>query len=339
MSARIIAIGDPHFKVDNIKEVELFIDKIELLAKKEEPDAIICLGDLLHTHERVHTLAMNKAVEFIRRMSAIAPMFVLVGNHDYIQNQQFLTDNHWMNGLKEWDDVVIVDRVVHREINGHNFIFVPYVPPGRFVEALDTSRSEWKSNIKCIFAHQEFYGCKMGALISEDGDKWCEEWPDVISGHVHERQTPQPNVYYTGSSLQHAFGESDTSTVAILTFDDEPGYELNEIDLGLPRKKIVHMDMDKLESSKTCDLSSEKDHIKITVEGDYNEFKAFKKTVKYRDLVKSGVKIVFKTKAKHGESSIVECDFATILKNLIDKCPVNLHHMYEHVLSGKDMNT
>ncbi len=49
---------------------------------------------------------------------------------------------------------------------------VPYVPPGRFVEALNIIDNEWWKNVNCIFAHQEFYGCKMGAIESIEGDKW-----------------------------------------------------------------------------------------------------------------------------------------------------------------------
>ena len=49
---KILAIGDPHFQVSNILEVDLFIDKIEKLVKDEKPDVCVILGDLLHTHIR-----------------------------------------------------------------------------------------------------------------------------------------------------------------------------------------------------------------------------------------------------------------------------------------------
>ena len=88
---RVIAIGDPHFRVENIIEVENFIDKIAKLTKSENPDMIVVLGDLLHTHEKIFTIALNKAYDFIKILRDIAPTYVLVGNHDYIQNSQFLT--------------------------------------------------------------------------------------------------------------------------------------------------------------------------------------------------------------------------------------------------------
>mgnify|MGYP001580437301 CR=1 FL=1 len=38
---KILFIGDPHFKVDNIPEVNLFISKLEEYIKEKKPDIII----------------------------------------------------------------------------------------------------------------------------------------------------------------------------------------------------------------------------------------------------------------------------------------------------------
>ena len=257
----VLAIGDPHFKIDNIPEVELFITQIEILAKEKQPDIILCLGDLLHTHERIHTTPLNKAYEFIERMSKISLTYVIVGNHDYIQNQQYLTENHWMNGMKQWDNVIIVDKVTVYNKNEIKLVFCPYVPPGRFEEALNTIRDDWKT-ANCIFAHQEFYGCKMGAIVSIEGDKWSLDNPLVISGHIHSKQTPQPNIYYTGSAMQHAFGESEKNIIAYVSFEKDYNYHIEEVDLKLPRKKIIYADMDNITKLKLP--VDTKDDIKIT---------------------------------------------------------------------------
>ena len=97
---KIIFIGDPHIQTSNIEEVELFIEKIIILIKNENPDIVIIGGDVLHYHERLHTLALNKAYELIEKIKNICKLYVLVGNHDLIKNDQFLTENHWMNGIK-----------------------------------------------------------------------------------------------------------------------------------------------------------------------------------------------------------------------------------------------
>lgn len=292
---KVLFVGDPHFQVNNIPEVEQFIEKMIELAKEKKPDFILIAGDLLHTHERLHTTPLNKAYDFVNSMRQISKTIVLVGNHDMENNQKYLTSEHWMNGMKEWENVTIVDKVIGQNYEDNFFIFMPYVYPGRFQEALNTYPGWEKAD--CIFAHQEFFGCKMGAIISIEGDKWPLEFPNVISGHIHSKQRPQKNIYYSGSSMQHAFGESKHKIIAYLEFgeDKEYGtYDLQEIDLKLPGKKIVYLDIEKLEDYKIEEET--RDKIKITVSGVYEQFKSFKKTNKYKKMINQGIKVVFKTK-------------------------------------------
>ena len=63
----ILIIGDPHIKIDNIPEVDLFIERVTKLAKEKKPDLIVILGDIMHEHERLHTIPLNKSFEFIKK--------------------------------------------------------------------------------------------------------------------------------------------------------------------------------------------------------------------------------------------------------------------------------
>jgi DNA repair exonuclease SbcCD nuclease subunit len=344
MQATVLCIGDPHIQVSNIPETDLLIEKLINLATEKKPDLIIVLGDVLHTHERLHTIALNKAYELINNMRLISKTYVLVGNHDMINNQVFLNENHWLSGMKEWENTVIVDKVLTETINGEKFIFVPYVPPGRFQEALNTIGSEWKDS-SCIFAHQEFSGCKMGAIISVEGDKWPISYPHVVSGHIHSRQIPQENVYYTGSAMQHAFGESEKNIIAYLTFENK-NYNREEVDLQLPRKKIVYMDVEDVDS---YEAPQTEDIIKVTLSGNYDQFKALKKTKKYKNLLDKGVKVIFKPKKIKKENKdentsseqdqTVSSDFKTILGSIInDQKDPYLFRAYELIVNGKEIS-
>jgi len=348
MPATILCIGDPHIQVNNIPEVDLFIERLINLATEKQPDLIVILGDVLHTHERLHTTALNKAYEMIDNMRLISKTYVLVGNHDMCNNQQFLTENHWLSGMKEWENTIIVDKVMTETIDGEKFVFCPYVSPGRFEEALNTMDGDWK-DASCIFAHQEFAGCKMGAIISVEGDKWSLEYPHVVSGHIHSRQIPQENVYYTGSAMQHAFGESEKNIIAYLTVQDRE-YERTEVDLQLPRKKIIYMDVEDLDDYQ---ISDTEDKIKVTLTGNYDQFKALKKTKKYKNMLDQGVKVVFKPKKlkkkKHidedgqevesvDEVQSSETDFKTILNSIVnEKRNPYLVQAYELIVNGKEM--
>jgi len=342
---KIIAVGDPHFQTDNTPEVNLFIERFLELLNKEKPDFVVILGDLLHTHERLHTVPLNKAYQFIKKVKDICYTFILVGNHDMTNNQQFLTENHWMNGLKEWSNVEIVDKVVKKTFKNKTFVLAPYIPTGRFIEGLDSLGKEEWINCDLIFCHQEFYGCKMGAIVSVEGDKWNDSLPQIISGHIHSKQNIGSNIYYCGSSLQHAFGESDSNIIPVIELETGvKKYKLKEVDLELPRKKIIYMDTENI-----LDYKNEKkegcDKVKITLQGDYEEFKALKKTKKYQDIIKSGTKIVFKIKKNKGEleeklTQLVQkeeySDFTKILNILIQKEKNEyLHELYELVVNNR----
>lgn len=318
---KILVIGDVHFKVTNIPEVELFIQRITELAQKEKPDFIVILGDVLDTHEKIHSIPLNKAKEFILAMREVAYTYVLVGNHDFYNNSQFLNSNHWMNILKEWEGLEIVDTVVTCENEGEFFVFVPYVSPGRFEEALDTIGEEWKS-ASCIFAHQEFYGCKMGSITSLDGDKWPEKYPRVVSGHIHSSDHLQGNLYYTGSAMQHAFGESEKNTVAVLDLEISQ-YTCREVDLELPRKKIIATTFKKVMEFK---IPSGEDKLMLSISGiNPEEFKSFQKSKKYKELQKAGIKVKFNQqrsellKEVDKEAATKGSDFREILHALVQK--------------------
>src|SRR3990167_6024118 len=107
---KIIAIGDPHFHTDNIPDVNIFIEKMVLLAEKEQPDLIVILGDLLHTHERLHTVPLNKAEEFVNKMRSISKTIVLVGNHDmcFARDTEILL---WNGETKKSQDIGIGDKL------------------------------------------------------------------------------------------------------------------------------------------------------------------------------------------------------------------------------------
>ena len=347
MPATVLCIGDPHIQVANLSETDLLIERLIILATEKKPDLIIVLGDVLHTHERLHTTALNKAYEMINKMRIIAKTYVLVGNHDMINNQVYLNENHWLSGMKEWDNTVIVDKVLSETIFGEKFVFIPYVPAGRFQEALNTMNGIW-SDASCIFAHQEFAGCKMGAIISVEGDKWPITYPHVVSGHIHSRQIPQENIYYTGSAMQHAFGESEKNIIAYLSFENKK-YNREEIDLQLPRKKIVYMDVEDVD---TYEVPQNDDTLKVTLSGNYDQFKALKKTKKYKILLDKGVKVIFKPKKIKKENNqeldnqeldnektnLGDADFKSILGSIVnDQKDPYLVRAYELIVNGKQI--
>jgi DNA repair exonuclease SbcCD nuclease subunit len=317
---KILAIGDQHFKLDNISQVEIFLQKLKRHLSIKKYDIIVSGGDLLDTHERLHTQCLNKAVEYFKILSSSTKTFVLVGNHDMINPSQFLTDNHWLNAIKEWDknmfDITIVDKPLIYSNENYKVALSPYVPDGMFCKALDTLEN-WKS-CDLIFGHQTMNGVKMGSILSTNVEEWEDENPVMVSFHVHDMQKVKDNLFYTGSCMQHSFGESSKKYLMSIDISNEEDIEedeilflgvnkndhnskviINKIDLGVPKRKIINCSTKELSEMKSVDdiipkvFRNDMYILKIVVTGSLSEFKH----AKTKDVVKkffSKYKVIFK---------------------------------------------
>lgn len=285
---KILVIGDPHFKVSNVRETDLMVIAILRQAKSLLPDIIVVLGDVLDRHESIHVTPLTKSVIFLMKLSEIAPTYVLIGNHDMKNNRQFLPEEHPFVALKYVNNnrIFICDTTQSVFIKNERYVFVPYVPPGRFLEALNKVDG-WQT-AKCIFAHQEFRGAQMGAIVSTEGDEWSLDNPFVISGHIHDYQELKLNILYVGTPIQHTYSDSQIKTISLFVFGDTRSQE--RIPLGLPRKQIIRMCCANV-STYTIPENSE---LKIIISGLSAEIKAVMKHPNIEIWRKQGHKITYK---------------------------------------------
>ena len=203
-----------------------------------------------------------------------------------------MTDEHPFSSLKgSIDNLIIVDKTYFEE----GFCFVPYVPNGRFLEAIGDNLE--RSN--CFFAHQEFLGCKMGGIISENGDEWDEKLPPVFSGHIHDHQIPQKNIIYTGTPFQNSFGDDEDKGIFLLKFENEFSWELEKIELEIIKKKSITMKISEFKDyriPKNCLLKigfiGDPVLIKKILETKEIKSKIDKNKIKYRIIDKGSKKII-----------------------------------------------
>lgn len=284
-----LVIGDPHFKIANVRETDAMVDAIVQVAIDKQPDIIVVLGDVLDRHEVIHVSPLTRAINFLASLMVIAPTYVLIGNHDLKNNRQFLSDEHPFSALKYWGpNLIVVDTTTMVTLKGKILTLVPYVPPGRFEEALNMC-SGWEAST-CIFGHQEFKGAQMGAIISTEGDDWSLANPYVVTGHIHDYQEPQPNILYTGTPIQHAFGDRHDKTISYFTFDSPNQRTHERIDLKLPRKHIIRLTCANVSTyipDPNCEL-------KIIIRGTSGELKAIKTHVNVVLWKSEGHRIMYK---------------------------------------------
>lgn len=297
---RFLFIGDPHIRVENFHTMEKLLLMVQRLVADSPVDEIVVAGDVLHNHERLHTLALNRAVDFLEALAALAPVVCLVGNHDMINNQQFLTHNHWLHHYRgRLANVEVVDAPILRTAkDGTVSVYCPYVFPGRFQEALTVRLGDAWQRAHIVFAHQEFRGAKMGAIISEDGDPWDPALPQVVSGHIHDYQKPLTNVFYPGTPMQQSFGDRGGNIVLVVEVDGG-ALRFVEVPTEVDSKRTVYAALDEVAKLLEDGLrSTEDEQVKVAVKGTAEEFKVFKESKEYKQLVESGVKVAFKQEAK-----------------------------------------
>ena len=295
----LLYIGDVHIKNTNVVKITTLIENIQ---KSEiELQAIIIGGDLLHYHEKVNTYDVNMAIKLMETCGAKATTYVLVGNHDYVDNNQFLSDLHWMNKLKI-SRVIIVDKPKKMIFESGEFhVLIPYVQSGRMVEALNKI-PDWKE-AQCVWAHQEIAGCKMNAITSNCDDEWKPNWPQLISGHIHEFQQ-WDNVFYPGSCINHSTGHSQ-GLVWIEFKDDEMEWTRSSLGLAEKFNKLIV-------TNKAETIKLKKSTKQVEFRGTLNEFLEFKKSSCFKQLVDAGVECKF----KQTKSTIVK-DFFQEMEKIV----------------------
>lgn len=346
----ILVIGDTHFRLKHLSEGEAFVQRVVEIAVQKAPSAIVLLGDILDTHETAKVQPFKLACRFIEDLSGIAPTYVLMGNHDLMNQSQFCTDNHFFNPLKKWENVYIIDVPQVFYIGDKKIIMCPYVPPGRFVEALELLEENYQT-ADCIFAHQEFKGADMSTSDSErtesasvrssKGDDWGKDLPPVISGHIHKPHCLNGNIFYLGSAMQISFDELPNKKLNIVTFNDEAsGAEalvFEKIDLGLKGKLTLDIGFDDLETIN-FDEQCEKYFLKIKLTGEKQQFKHFKSSSLYTKLTNANVKITFQIEENSGTGATnfsrnKPLTFKEALKEMVRDSDEKVQNAYKEVFS------
>lgn len=278
---KILLIGDLHFKKDNLDVMSNVCKEILQIVDKYNPDLIVSLGDTLDTHERLYLPALTDATKFYVEISKKCELVVLIGNHDRQNNSDFLSEIHPFIGLKGHHNITIVDTTIWDKEK--NFIYVPYVPNGKFNEALSKVnyypfRDDNVEIPRLLFAHQEFKNCIMGVKTSSDGDVWSVQLPQIFSGHIHEYQT-LPKIIYVGTPLQQNYGE-DTDKALMMVYLEGDNFNTERIRLvSAPVKVTVHMDASEL--SNFSNLIPPNCMVKVILRVDATELTAIKSNPYY----------------------------------------------------------
>ena len=306
---KYLLIGDPHFSEKNAPVIDKFIEetfKLNLKAYQK----IIILGDILDTHEKINLRSLCKAIDFIKKLSKYSKTYVLIGNHDRINNSVYLSEEHPFTGLIGLENIYIINKPFLEE----NFLYVPYVETGRFYEAI--SDFDLKK-VKTIFAHQEF----LGSIFDDKGDKI----PDIktYSGHIHNYRK-MANLTYVGTPFQHSY-------------HDNPDKFLLEVDSGKESK--IYLDIKKkrienLKLSQLLDYKVDENYYTKLIICEDKKLLNNKKILKILNSPQISYRLVKNYKAKEKlNSEHKEISFNKLLENRLDMEDINVKNLYQKLVS------
>jgi len=252
-----LAVGDLHYSLSNEKNSNIMERDILNIITSNNLKFIVILGDILDTHERINLKCFMRACNFFNNIIKTGvDLFILIGNHDRPNNRVFLTDEHPFNLYKNVPGITIVDTCYVHEIDSlqydskpgdkMRFCFVPYVPDGRYLEALQVCNID-PTIMTMFFSHSEFDGCKINKLTQKPCDKWPLEYPMNISGHIHNEELVQPNLFYTGTPIQHDFSDTSDKGVYLMNLTDGK-FKFTKQALTVPNKVIITVHWTQLEN-------------------------------------------------------------------------------------------
>lgn len=284
----ILVVGDLHLKKDNEIESSILLEDILYIISTRDISFVILLGDIMNEHETLNLLVLERATKFIEKISELKPLYILIGNHDRRNNKDFLSPTHAFVPFKRWNNVTIVDTCHILEWNSKKICMVPFVPDGRFMEALSVCDVNIKE-IDLFFAHQEFAGCSINRISKHKCDEWKDEYPLLISGHIHEQEIVAWNLMYIGTPYQQTFAESPDKGIFLL----DEFLQLEMIEINVPRK--VHKIISYNEIDSIYPNPNEK--LKLTIQGPVKVVKEILARDVYLKRFK-GVRILYKDTTK-----------------------------------------
>lgn len=289
MALKLLIIGDPHFKGDNAIDTQKLQEEVLRLIELKQCNACIVLGDLMHDHGTAKMKVFNRACDFLIQLTRVLGrenVFVLIGNHDRINNKVSEGDEHFFRLFKRDhpDFPIIVDQGQLIEIEKKRFALLQYVEPGLLHEHIDKllrTSEKTVEDIDAFFLHQELLGCDLGTRTSTVGDPWPLTYPLAISGHIHKYHNPQQNLIYPGTPFQTNFGENQWKAVMVMTYQTgsrQP--EIERAQLDIPDKIALTLSCrDFIEFDVTEDS-----WIKFKIKDERQKIKALKASDKYNQV-------------------------------------------------------
>lgn len=272
LMSKIYFISDTHLglgypnNVDKWTKVhqEYFQDfLIPLLRERIKPeDIIVHLGDLFDNRNVIPINLLNYGLQIIEEMSQIAPLHIIIGNHDLWSRSA--SEINTIRPFKYTPNVYIYEKSTLIEYNGKSILMMPYIEKKK--DQIDILKKY--SGTDYLFCHSDLNGAKMHltSVAHKNNDKIdvsdFSGFSKVRTGHIHLVQS-MGNITFVGSPFQMDRNDyGDQKGIFILdTNTGEEEFIPNKISPVFKKVSILkESDLEKLE-----ELKGSKDWIDLTI--------------------------------------------------------------------------
>ena len=224
--------------------------------RKYRAEDVLILGDITDAKDRHSAALVNRLVKELHALSEVATVWLLKGNHDYIDEA-----TPFFGFAAHLDNVEYAgEPSITGNIGGATCAFLPSTRNHeREWEGLDLSTCRW------IFCHQTFTGAlaENGTELSGTPPAYFDDLPKscrVVSGDIHVPQTlHKGRITYVGSPYRIHFG--DTFTPRVLLLDDSKMTDLHFP--GVSRELVVARSVDELAALDFPQLTQVKVRLKL----------------------------------------------------------------------------
>jgi len=193
---RILRVGDPHAKVNNLSEMTTLMQFVLQTAREHKVDRIELLGDLFHTHAVVRLEVLEFWHLTLRMLASEFETVVLVGNHD--QSGDYSKSFSALSVFAESiENLIIIEQSTIMGVFG----YVPYIHNQEvFINSVQTL-ADGGANV--LICHQTIQGSRYeSGFYASDGiptGEWATRFKHIISGHIHSEQSFE-NIIYPGTA-------------------------------------------------------------------------------------------------------------------------------------------
>lgn len=261
---KIFLIGDTHIglgfpnKSDQWLKVHIeyfnnFL--IPLLRDKvKKGDIIVHLGDLFDNRNVIPINLLNYAMDIVEEISSIAPLHIIVGNHDLWTRST--SEINTIRPFKYIPNVFIYDKPTKIEFNKKSILMLPFVE--KRLDQIEILKEY--SGCDFLFCHSDLNGAKMhlNSVANKNLDKIdvsdFSGYKKVYTGHIHISQIIG-NVNFVGSIFEMDRNDINNQK-GIYIIDSNGDEEFIPNNVSPKHKKVYVMleeDIDKLDALSTRD--------------------------------------------------------------------------------------